>query len=66
MKVILYTTHCPKCNVLDKKLTSKGIAYIKNTDTKEMLKKGFSTAPMLEVDGVIMDFKQANDWINEQ
>ena len=29
-----------------------------------MVKKGFLTVPILEVDGKIMDFKIANDWIN--
>ena len=29
-----------------------------------MLEKGFTTVPMLEVNGTVMDFKEANDWIN--
>lgn len=66
MKVVLYTTHCPKCIVLEKKMASKGIVHEIVTDTTLMLKKGFATAPMLEVDGKLMDFKDANTWINEQ
>ena len=66
MKVVLYTTNCPKCMVLEKKMTTKGIAHEIVTDTTLMLKKGFATAPMLEVDGKLMDFKDANTWINEQ
>lgn len=65
MQVILYTTHCPKCLVLEKKLQSKNINYVENTDTDLMISKGFKTTPMLEVDGNIMDFKAANTWINE-
>jgi len=65
MKVILYTTHCPKCLVLEKKLQSKNINYVENTDTDLMISKGFETTPMLEVDGNVMDFKTANTWINE-
>lgn len=65
MKVILYTTHCPKCLVLEKKLQSKNINYVENTDTDLMISKGFETTPMLEVDGSVMDFKTANTWINE-
>ena len=29
-----------------------------------MLEKGFMSAPMLEVDGNVMDFKEGNIWIN--
>ena len=31
----------------------------------KMIEMGFSVMPMLEVDGVIMDFGTANKWINE-
>lgn len=64
MTVILYTTHCPKCKVLEKKLAAKNIAYTEITDTDVMLEMGFDATPMLEVDGQIMDFKAASDWIN--
>ena len=66
MKVILYTTHCPKCTVLEKKLTSKNIPYEEVTDVDLMINKGFDAMPVLEVDDTIMDFKIANTWINEQ
>lgn len=66
MKVILYTTHCPKCTVLEKKLTSKNILYEEVTDVDLMINKGFDAMPVLEVDDTIMDFKTANTWINEQ
>ena len=59
MKVTLYTTHCPKCNVLTTKLKSKGVDYEEITD------KGFMSAPMLEVDGKIMTFVEAIKWVNE-
>lgn len=64
MKVILYSTHCPKCVVLEKKLNQKNISYEEVNDVKVMREKGFLSAPMLEADGEIMDFKTANDWIN--
>ena len=52
--------------VLEKKLKSKNIEYVENTDTNLMIEKGFQTTPMLEVDDSVMDFKTANTWINEQ
>ena len=63
-KVILYSTHCPKCCVLEKKLQSKNINFEEVNDVDLMLEKGFVTVPVLEVDGVVMDFKAATDWIN--
>lgn len=64
MEVILYSTHCPKCVVLEKKLNQKSISYEEVNDVKIIREKGFLSVPMLEVDGEIMDFKTANNWIN--
>ena len=52
--------------VLEKKLKSKNIEYVENTDADLMISKGFETTPMLEVDGEIMNFVAANTWINAQ
>lgn len=65
MKIILYSTHCPKCRILEMKLKSKNIEYEEVNDVDIMTEKGFSSAPMLEVDGQVMDFKTANEWINK-
>ena len=62
--VILYSTHCPKCNILAKKLTLANIDYIENNNTDEMLAKGMLSAPYLELeDGTLLDFMQANNWL---
>ena len=63
--IILYSTNCPKCKILEQKLKSKNIKYSEFTDVDKMIEMGFSVMPMLEVDGVIMDFGTANKWINE-
>ncbi len=65
MKVILYTTHCPKCKVLTAKLKAKGVNYEEVTDVDVMRDRGFMSAPMLEVDGKIMTFVEAIKWVNE-
>lgn len=65
MNVVLYSTHCPKCSVLEKKLSSSNIDYDIVTDEDLMIEKGFTSVPMLEVDGEIMDFKAAVEWINK-
>lgn len=66
MEVVLYSTNCPKCKVLETKLEQKNIIYNKVSDVQEMQEKGFNFAPMLEVDGVIYDFKKAVEWIGGQ
>ena len=64
MKVFLYSTHCPRCNVLEKKLQQKNISYEEINDVEIMEKKGYLSVPVLEVDDKSMNFKQAVDWIN--
>lgn len=64
MNIILYSTHCPKCIVLENKLKEKGIEYIENNDVDEMISKGWRSAPILEVDGEGLKFKEAVDWVN--
>ena len=64
MKIVLYSTHCPKCEVLEKKLKAKNIEYEEVNDVDIMLNKGYTNIPVLEIDGKSMDFKTANDWIN--
>jgi glutaredoxin len=64
--VILYEHGCPRCKVLKAKLDKSGIKYENINDIEVMKAKGFSEAPKLEVDGVVMDFKDAVKWIGEQ
>lgn len=64
--IILYEHGCPRCKILRSKLDQKDISYVIVSDIEVMQSLGFKEAPKLEVDGVIMDFKQAVDWIKEQ
>ena len=64
--IILWSTHCPRCRVLEVKLKQKGIEYEEINDVEQMTAKGFKEAPKLEVDGIAMDFKQAVDWLKGQ
>ena len=66
MQVILYSTGCPKCKVLVAKLNAKNIKYNTVSDIGIIISKGISTVPVLEVNGTIMDFKTAVEWINER
>ena len=66
MNVVLYSTHCPRCKVLEAKLKQKSIAYEEINDMDVMQSKGFLSVPKLEVDGVVYEFKDAVKWIGEQ
>lgn len=66
MDIILYSTGCPKCNILKKKLAEKSIPYIENNNVEEMTSLGIDYIPVLLVNGKMMQFKEANDWINQQ
>lgn len=63
---ILYSTGCPKCEVLKKKLAEKGIQYTENNSVDEMLKLGIEAVPVLKVNDRLLDFKGAVDWVNKQ
>lgn len=65
LRVTLYTNHCPRCVVLENKLNEKGIAFESETDEDVMIAKGFMSAPMLDVDGKVMNFAEAVKWVNE-
>lgn len=64
INIILYSTGCPKCNVLEQKLKSKLIDHVTEHDIKEMMKLGYTSAPLLSVNGEILQFAEANNWIN--
>lgn len=64
--VKLYSTHCPKCKILTIKLQQKNIDFTEIDDVVVMQNLGFRSAPMLSVDGKIMDFNKALAWVKEQ
>ena len=66
MSVIFHSTKCPKCKVMEIKMKQKNINYIENNDIDLMLSKGIKSAPCLEIDGKILDFKNVIEWVNNQ
>ena len=62
--IILYSTGCPKCNVLEKKLKSKNVEYVLVEGEQDISEKGFSEAPLLEVEGSVKTFTEAVQWVN--
>lgn len=65
-EIILYTTHCPQCNILKKKLDLKNIQYTENTDKEQMRKLNISDVPVLSINGELKTMGQAAKWINTQ
>ena len=62
--VVLYTTGCPKCRVLSKKLDGKNVEYEVCDSVDEMLKLGLTEAPALGVDDKILNYHDAVEWVN--
>lgn len=64
MNVTLYSTNCPKCVILEKKLKDKNVEFDIVNDVDQMIEKGFMAAPILEVDGKPLSYMDANTWVN--
>lgn len=63
MEIIFYSTHCPKCKVLELKMKKAGLNYTEVDDVDEMMKLGLKSAPYLNVDGQMLDFAAANKFL---
>ena len=63
MKIIFYTSNCPKCKILKAKLDEKNIEYDIFDNIDGMIKKGFTSMPMLEIDGEVKNFLESINWI---
>lgn len=61
----LFTTGCPRCRVLERKLEAKSVEFEVDDDMSEVIGAGFASAPILKLDdGRYLDFAQANAYIN--
>ncbi len=64
-KMVLYTTGCPKCQILAKKLTEKGIEFEKCDDVEVMAGLGITSVPVLkDGDGKLMPYFEAVKFVN--
>ena len=64
--MILYTTNCPKCKILKKKLDKKNIKYDIVTDEKEILALNVLEVPQFFNNEKLLNFSEAIQWINQQ
>ena len=66
MSIILYSTRCPKCRVLDAKLHLADSDFEVCEDIDKMESLGITSAPVLGVDDKLLTFKEAVDWVNNK
>lgn len=65
MNITLYgIPGCGMCAALSQMLDNKKIKYLKVVSVDECAKLGFSSVPVLDVDGKRMTFGEAIAWIN--
>ena len=65
MDIKIYSTPtCGKCVILKNKLKDKKIEFEEIQDMEIMADKFIRYVPVLEVDGMMMDFRRANEWVN--
>lgn len=62
---VLYTTHCPRCNVLYNKLKNKNIPFEVSEDIDKLIEMGFMTAPILYDGKKYYTFEEAIQLINK-
>ena len=61
----LYTTPtCGRCKVLKEKLNNKGISYQEIQDADVLVERGIKFVPVLEVEDKLLNFMEANTYIN--
>ena len=65
MNVVMYSTGCPKCKILKKKLDEKKVVYEEEADVEKMKSKGINRVPVLEVDGKLFSYSEAVKLVND-
>lgn len=63
--IIFYSTGCPKCRILKKKLDEKGIRYEICSDEEHMIGLGLTEVPALGIKGQLYSFREAVEWLNQ-
>ena len=66
MITIFTTATCPKCKILKKKMDEKGMVYEECADEEQLQQMGILSVPVLSIDGKLMDFPEAIQYVNER
>lgn len=62
--MIIYSSNCPKCIVLKKKLEQKNITFTECNDFQKLLDANIKTLPVLEVDNKLLTFNDAVNYVD--
>lgn len=65
LPIVLYSTGCPKCRILEKKLEQKQVDFTLG-NIQEVVDLGYLSAPVLKVDNDYLDFSQAVKYLQER
>ena len=64
-RMVLYTTGCPKCRILEKKLNDKGVDFDKCEDKEVTKSLGIVSVPVLkDPDGNMLGYFEAVKYVN--
>ncbi len=58
--------NCPICKKLLDELTKQNIDHTISYDTDGLIERGFSSIPVVEIDGQYKNFKETLEWLNGQ
>ena len=62
---LLYTTGCPKCRILEKKLADKNVAFETCSDPNKIRDLGIMSVPVLKCpDGKMLQYFDAVKYVN--
>ena len=62
--MIIYSSNCPKCIVLKKKLEQKNITFTESNDFQKLLDANIKTLPVLEIDNQLLTFNDAIQYVD--
>lgn len=65
VEMVLFTTHCPKCSVLKRKLEQKNCVFTESEDIQYLIELGIKEAPVLKVGEKMLTFSDAVKFVNE-
>lgn len=57
--ITLYTTHCPKCIILERRLVKNNISFELSDDVSKLIEMGFQNAPILQIDDAYLEYGEA-------
>lgn len=63
--ITLFSSGCPKCKVLEKKLIQANIKFDIESDCSGLLDMGFQFAPVLKVEDKYYDYINAIAWLKD-